>query len=136
MMLGSRLALARVLAVAGLAIFLIYYLDEIAKDGGSVGGFLPIASPMARGLAFQLIPLILSGMAFALSWRRPSILISALLTATGLLMVIDGMTTGTRFFTNLAVPGPVIGFVYGIAVLVLGIVKSLRTGLALKNVQS
>lgn len=135
-MLGSRLALARVLAVAGLAIFLIYYLDEIAKDGGSVGGFLPIASPMARGLAFQLIPLILSGMAFALSWRRPSILISALLTATGLLMVIDGMTTGTRFFTNLAVPGPVIGFVYGIAVLVLGIVKSLRTGLALKNVQS
>lgn len=129
---NSRLALARALAVTGIAIFLIYYVDEIAKEGGSVGGFLPIASPMARGLVFQLIPLALSGASFVLSSSKPSILISVSLVATGSLMVIDGITTGTRFFTILIVPGPVIGFAYGLLILTLGIVKSLTTGLALK----
>lgn len=127
----SRAALARVLAVAGLAIFLIYLIDEIAKEGGSVGGFLPIANPMARGLAFQLSPLILSAAAFALSWKKASILVSSALVVTGALMIIDGITTGTRYFTVLIVPGPIIGFVYGLAILALGLVKSARTAVTL-----
>ena len=129
----SRHALARVLAVSGLSIFLIYFVDEIAKEGGSVGGFLPIANPMARGLAFQLSPLMLSAAAFALSWKKASILVSAALVVTGALMVIDGITTGTKYFTVLMVPGPIIGFVYGLAILALGSVKSVRTALTLKT---
>jgi hypothetical protein len=123
----SRHALARISALTGLAIFLIYFIDEIMKEGGSLGGFLPIANPMARGLVFQLIPLALSGAAFALSKGKPSVLVSASLVTTGSLMVIDGITTGTRFFTILTVPGPIIGFTYGIAILALGIVKGLTT---------
>ena len=129
----SRHALARVLAVSGLVIFLIYFIDEIAKEGGSVGGFLPIANPMARGLAFQLSPLILSAAAFALSWKKASLLVSSALVVTGALMVIDGITTGTRYFTVLIVPGPIIGFVYGLAILALGLVKSIKTALTLKT---
>ena len=129
----SRHALARVLAVSGLAIFLIYFIDEIAKEGGSVGGFLPISNPMARGLAFELSPLILSAVAFALSWKKASILVSSALVVTGALMVIDGVTSGTRYFTVLIVPGPIIGFVYGLAILALGLVKSIRTALTLKT---
>ena len=124
-MTNARFALARIL--------LIYDVDEIAKEGGPVGGFIPIASPMARGLVFQLIPLALSGAAFTLSWRKPSILISASLAAAGSLMVIDGITTGTRFFTILIVPGPIIGFAYGVVILALGIVKSLMTWLAMNQ---
>lgn len=129
----TRLALAKVLAFAGLAIFLVYYVDEIAKEGGSVGGFLPVGNPMIRGLAFQLSPLILSALAFAFSWKKASILISGALVVTGALMVIDGITTGTRFFTVLVLPGPVIGFVYGLAILVLGLVKSITTVVSLKT---
>jgi hypothetical protein len=129
----SRHALARVLAVSGLSIFLIYFVDEIAKEGGSVGGFLPIANPMARGLAFQLSPLMLSVAAFALSWKKAAMLVSSALVVTGALMVIDGITTGTRYFTVLIVPGPIIGFVYGLAILALGLVKSIRTALTLKT---
>jgi hypothetical protein len=130
-MTNSRLALARVLAMAGLAIFLIYYTDEIAKGGGTEGGFLPIASPMARGFVFQFSPLILSAAAFALSWNKSSLLVSAALVATGSLMVIDGITTGTRYFAILVLPGPIIGFAYGLAILALGIVKSIKTGMAM-----
>jgi hypothetical protein len=126
-----KLALAKGLAIAGLVIFSVYYVDEIAKGGGTAGGFLPIASPITRGLSFQLSPLILSAAAFALSWNKPSLLVPAALVATGALMVIDGITTGTRYFTVLVLPGPVIGFAYGLAILALGIVKSVKTGMAM-----
>lgn len=126
-MTNPRLALAQVLAIASIAIFLLYYIDETAKGGGTAGGFLPIASPMIRGLLFQLSPLVLAAAAFGLSWNRPSVLVSAFLVAAGALMVIDGITTGTRYFTILVLPGPVIGFAYGVAILALGAVKSEKT---------
>jgi hypothetical protein len=70
--------------------------------------------------------------AFALSWKKPSLLMSATLVITAALMVIDGITIGTRYFTILVLPGPIIGFTYGLAILVLGIVKSIQTGGMLK----
>jgi hypothetical protein len=43
-MIDSKLALAKGLAIAGLIVFAVYYIDEIAKGGGTTGGFyqLPI----------------------------------------------------------------------------------------------
>lgn len=131
-MADSKLVLAKVLAAAGLFIFSVYYIDEAAKGGGAAGGFLPVASPMIRGLAFQLSTLALSAAAFAISWSRPSLLVSTILVAVGTLMVIDGVTTGTRYFTILVLPGPIIGFIYGLAILALGIVKSIKTGMAMR----
>ena len=126
-MSDPRLAVARLLATAGLVLFSIYFADEIAKDGGAVGGFLPVPSPMARGLAFELPTLALSAAAFALSWRKPSVLVSIVLLVSGSLMIIDGVTIGTRYFVVLTLPGSIIGFVYGLVVLALGIIKSMGT---------
>jgi hypothetical protein len=128
-MTDSRLALAKVLSIAGLAIFSTYYVDELAKDGGTAGGFLPVANPVIRGLSFQLSTLVPSAAAFALSWKKPSLLLSAALFIAGVLMVIDGISIGTRYFTVLVLPGPIIGFAYGLAILVLGIIKSIQTGM-------
>jgi hypothetical protein len=125
-MTDSRLVLAKVLSIIGLAIFSIYYIDELAKEGGTAGGFLPIASPIIRGLSFQLSTMIISAVAFALSWKKPSLLLSATLVIVGALMVVDGITTGTRYFTILVLPGPIIGFAYGLVVLAFGIVKSIE----------
>lgn len=125
-MTDSRFVLAKVLSIVGLAIFSIYYIDELAKEGGTAGGFLPIASPIIRGLSFQLSTMIISAVAFALSWKKPSLLLSATLVIVGALMVVDGITTGTRYFTILVLPGPIIGFAYGMVVLAFGIVKSIE----------
>jgi hypothetical protein len=132
-MASSKLVLAKGLAIAGFVIFAVYYIDEVAKGGGTAGGFLPVASPMIRGLSFQLSSLVLSAVAFAISWSKPSLLASILLVTSGALMVIDGITTGTRYFTILVLPGPVIGFIYGLAVLALGIIKSVKTGIAIRT---
>ena len=131
-MTDSRLALAQRLAVAGLAIFAIYHVDEVAKASGTAG-FLPIDNPMIRGLLFELSTLLLSAAAFALSWSRPSIIVSMVLIIAGALMVMDGVAIGTRYFTVIAVPGPVIGLAYGIAVLALGLAKGISTGMAMKT---
>ena len=125
-MTDSRLVLAKLLSIIGLAIFSIYYIDELAKEGGTAGGFLPIASPIIRGLSFQLSTMIISAVAFARSWKKPSLLLSATLVIVGALMVVDGITTGTRYFTILVLPGPIIGFAYGLVVLAFGIVKSIE----------
>lgn len=43
-------------------------------------------------------------------------------------MVMDGIEIGAPHFVDLEVPGPVIGFAYGIAVLVLGLAKAVVLG--------
>lgn len=45
---------------------------------------------------------------------------------------MDGIAIGARYFAALAVPGPVIGLAYGIAVLALGLAKGISTGMAIK----
>jgi hypothetical protein len=68
-------------------------------------------------------------MAFALSWRKPSFHVSATFVIADALMELDGKSVGTRYFTILIPPGPIIGFAYGLAILVLGTVKSVQTGM-------
>ena len=80
-----------------------------------------------RGHSFQLTALVSSAMAFALSWRKPLFHVSATLVIAGALMVIVGISVGTRYFTILILPGQIIGFAYGRAILVLGTVKSVQT---------
>ena len=129
----SRLVLAQRLVVAGLAIFAVYHIDEVARASG-MKGFLPVDNPMARGIVFELSTLLLSAGAFALSWNKPSIIISMLMIVSGVLMITDGIAIGTRYLTNLTVPVPVISLVYGIAVLSLGLAKGIITGMAMKTV--
>jgi Ca2+/Na+ antiporter len=128
----SRLVLAQRLAVAGLAIYSVYHLDEVARASG-MDGFLPVANPMARGLLFELSSLVLSAAAFAASWKKPSIIVSMLLIIMGALMVADGMAIGTKYFTVMTVPGPIIGFAYGVLVLALGLAKGIMTWVAMKQ---
>gem|GEM_PF-5728300 len=61
--------------------------------------------------------------------RKPSFHVSATLVIVGALMGIDGISVGTQYFTILILPGPIIGFGYGLAILVLGTVKSVQTGM-------
>jgi hypothetical protein len=127
----ARLELAQRLAVAGLAVFMVYHIDEVSRASGA-GGFLPIANPMTRELLFGLPTLALSAAAFALSWKRPSIIVPIMLIVTGASMVWDGITIGTRYLTILVLPGPVIGLIYGVIVLALGVAKGIMTGVAMK----
>lgn len=72
--------------------------------------------------------LSLSAAACAMSLNRLSIIVLMMLIVTGALMVMDGIAIGAPHFMDLEVPGLVIGFAYGIAVLVLGLAKAVVLG--------
>ena len=120
------------MAIAGLAITSIYHIDEVLKASGTPG-YLPILNSMLRGALFEISALALSATAFALSWAKPSIVVSLILILTGILMTVDAVAIGTKYFSILTVPGPIIGFFYVLAVLLLGIVKAAMTARAMKT---
>jgi hypothetical protein len=109
-----------------LVIIAIYHFDEVARASGSAG-FLPIANPMQRGLLFEFTTMLLAAAAFLISWKRPSIIIPMLLVVAAALMVIDGIAIGTKHFTILTLPGPILGPIYGFVVFALGVGKGDRS---------
>lgn len=130
--MDSRLTWARRLAIAGLVLIAIYHVDEVIEASG-LAGFLPISNPMLRGALFEISALALSTSSFALSWTRPSIILSIILLVIGTLMTVDAIAIGTKYFSIMTVPGPIVGFFYGLTVFSLGIAKALLTAAAMKT---
>lgn len=127
-----KLVWAQRLAIGGLVIIAVHHIDEVMKASGD-SGFLPISNPMMRGALFEIPALVLSATSFALSWNKPSIIVSLFLLVTGTLMTVDGIAIGTRYLSIIAIPGPIIGLFYGLAVLSLGVTKAIMTAVAMKS---
>jgi hypothetical protein len=70
--------------------------------------------------------LVLAIAAFVLSWRQKSLLVSILMLVVGALQTVNAVIA-TRNFTILAFPGPISGVIVGVAILGLGIAKSINT---------
>ena len=131
-MADSKLELAQRLALVGTIIVVVYHIDEVMRASGT-SGYLPVADPVLRGAMFGIPALALSVASFAMAWRRTSIIVPLLLLISGGLMTVDGIMIGTKYLSILTVPGPIIGLVYGVAMLSLGIIKATETAIVLKQ---
>jgi len=120
------------LAAAGLAIIIVYHLDEVTKASGG-SGFLPIFNPVLRGAFFEIPALGLSVASFAFSWKRHQIIISILLLISGSIMVADRIAIGIRYLTILTVPEPIIGLLNGLVVLLLGLAKTIMIAIVFRR---
>jgi hypothetical protein len=72
------------------------------------------------------VGLLLGAAAFVLSWGHKSVLISILLLFVGVLQIVNA-GIATRNFTILVFPGPISGVIVGLALVGLGIAKSIAT---------
>ncbi|MEW6604914.1 MAG: hypothetical protein AB1351_09555 [Thermoproteota archaeon] len=117
-MASQGLKVAQGLAVAALALILVYVFGE---------GIMPRQE--TRAFIFATSGMILSMAAFAVVPRQKSILLSVLLVVNGAILTIDGLIV-TRNLTVVYFPGPAIGFVFALIVLALGIAKSAITAMA------
>jgi hypothetical protein len=111
-MTNSKLRLAQGLAIAATIAILI----------NTFGGLPP--TPVR--LLFAVTGVLLAAAAFGVSWGQKSVLISALLLISGILVTVNAIIA-TRNFSILVFPGPIIGVILGLVLLVLGIAKSLST---------
>ena len=108
-----------ILALAGLALLLIYGAD-VAASGESDQGFLPLEAQQ-RGIAFGAPPIALSIAAFVISRNRLSIPLGGLIIATGVLVIIGGIAAaGSASQDGAAMSGSGIALV-GIGAFIAGL---------------
>lgn len=81
------------------------------------------AAGLAAVVLMSVIPLAI--VAFVLSWKRRSFLVTGLLAASGAILLILPLEN-----MNFMIPGPIIGVVVGLMILALGMAKGIRTARA------
>lgn len=84
--------------------------------GLAAGGFAAVTTMGSITLAV---------MAFALSWKQRSFVVTGLLAAGGIILMALPLTN-----MNFVFPGPIIGVVVGLGILGLGVAKGIRTARA------
>ena len=83
---------------------------------------------LAIGTALNLSAIALSVAAFAISWNQRSYLAAGLLAATGAIYMIPGLVALASIkFAVIVFPGPILGVIFGLVILGLGIAKGIRT---------
>ncbi|HEV8404756.1 MAG TPA: hypothetical protein VGQ13_02500 [Nitrososphaera sp.] len=118
-MTSSKLKVAIGLATAALALVLPNLVGGIAVLGLALGTTLNISS------------LALSVAAFAVSWKQQSYLVAGLLVATGGLYMIPALVALASInFAVIVFPGPILGVIFGLAIIGLGVVKGIRAARA------
>ena len=121
----ARIALG--LVILSLFLLLVYGADESAKQGDEEGGFLHLDA-MVRGIGFGGTAVALSTVAFFISIKERTTLVSILLLFNGVLIIIGGvMATMASISTGSSGTGGYGVLGMGIWILVLGIIKGLKT---------
>lgn len=113
---NSKLVLAKGLAGAALVLALV---DAIWSSS-------LLVYVATGGIVFGLSTISFSTAAFFISLRKRSLLVSALLVASGIVITAHGVIE-TRNLTIVYVPGPILGVMFGLWVLALGVAKGIKT---------
>jgi len=124
-MANSRFVIGFGLAAATLVVCIINSVGNIAlifKVGPT-----PILSLAAMALAAG---------AFVVSWKQRSVLVAGLLAASGIIFMIPALNAMGYSFTNLVFPGPILGVIFGLVILGLGLVEGIRARRTVKAVPS
>jgi hypothetical protein len=118
-MTNSRLVIGVGLAAAALALVLPNLAGGIAVLG------------LAFGTALNITSIALSVVAFAVSWKQRSYLVAGLLAVTGVIYMIPALVALASInFAVIVFPGPILGVIFGLAILGLGVAKGIRTARA------
>jgi hypothetical protein len=115
-MTNSKLIIGVGLAAVALALVLPNLAGGIAVLG------------LAAGTALNITSIALSAVAFAVSWKQRSYLVAGLLAATGVIYMIPALVALASInFAVIVFPGPILGIIFGLAIIGMGVAKGIRT---------
>lgn len=109
-MTTKQLLLATGMAAATLALVL-------TNATGGVAGLAPVIGISA---------IVLATAAFVVSWRHRSFPVAGLLAASGIIFMLPALAA-TGYFAVIVFPGPILGVIFGLAILGLGVAKGIGT---------
>jgi hypothetical protein len=78
------------------------------------------------GPVVPIIAVALATAAFVVSWKHKSFLVAGLLAASGIIFMVASVIA-TEYFAVIMVPGPILGVIFGLWILGLGLAKGIRT---------
>jgi len=119
-MTNPKLAIGVGLAAAALALFLTNALGgpALLRSAG-------LAAMMGIGA------MALAVAAFAVSWKQRSFLVAGLIAAGGITFMSSGLIALANInFAVIEFPGPILGVIFGLVILGLGVAKGIRTARA------
>jgi hypothetical protein len=70
--------------------------------------------------------LMMGAAAFAVSWNQRSFVVAGLLAVSGTMWMMPGLIA-TGYLSTIVVPGPILGFISGLAIFGLGVAKGFGT---------
>ena len=114
-MTDLKYLLAASLAAATLAIV-------ITNAAGNVA----VMTKLGPTPLLSLVAIMLSIAAFVIAWKKKSFLISGLLAVSGIIFMIPALRAMTSYAQVFVIPGPIFGIIFGLAIVGLGITKSIR----------
>jgi hypothetical protein len=125
-MTNSKLVLAVGLAAATLALVLINVIGgpALLRSAGLAAAIVISAIALAAG-------------AFVVSWKQRSFAVAGLLAGSGIILMIPPLIALANInFAVIVFPGPILGVIFGLAILGLGVVKGVRTATAATTIPS
>jgi hypothetical protein len=118
-MTNSKLVIGVGLAAVALALVLPNLAGGIAVLG------------LAAGTALNITSIVLSAVAFVVSWKQRSYLVAGLLAVTGVIYMIPALVALASInFAVIVFPGPILGVIFGLAIIGMGVAKGIRTARA------
>lgn len=121
-MSNSKLVIAKGLAGAA---FVLALVDAVWSDS-------LLVDVATGGIIFGLSTISFSTAAFFISLRKRSLLVSALLVAGGIVITAHGVIE-TRNLTVIYFPGPILGVMFGLWVLALGVAKGIKKSVGIMS---
>jgi O-antigen/teichoic acid export membrane protein len=114
-MINTKLALAVGLSAATLALVLTNVLGgpALLQSAGLAAAVVISAIALAAG-------------AYALSRKQRSYPVAGLLALSGIILMIPAIIA-TGYFTVIVFPGPILGVIFGLVILGLGVAKGMST---------
>lgn len=113
-MVNSKLAISVGLAAATLALVLTNVLG---------GPALLQSAGLAATVVISAIALAVA--ALIVSWKQRSFVVAGLLAASGIILMIPAIIA-TGYFAVIVFPGPILGVIFGLVILGLGVAKGIR----------
>lgn len=83
---------------------------------------------------FSIVAMALAAGAFVVSWMQRSLLVSGLLSASGIIFMIPALNAMEYSFAVITFPGPILGVILGIVIFGIGVAKGIMAAKTLKAI--
>ncbi|MFL6525158.1 MAG: hypothetical protein ACJ70Q_03350 [Nitrososphaera sp.] len=115
-MTNPRLALGVGLVVATLALCVINAIGNVA-----------LVTKVGPTPVLSLAAIVLASAAFVVSWKFNSYIVAGLLAVSGIIFMVPALNTMGYSFDVVVFPGPILGIIFGLVIVGLGITKGIKS---------